>query len=207
MALTIVQSPNASAGDKALAGGYILVEGVAHAALATGTTGLACAAAGPACATAVEGALGIGTGACADGDCTNEIQVSQQLGQNVWQMGLKLRGEAIEDALGQNLPSKFPTIDRFLNGVATSIKSVDLTAKTYQNTAALWSKVGGYVTDLLNFKGATYNGVTITEGMITSRELIIAIPPNASEAQLQTLQQLQAWATQLGIELTINTVR
>jgi hypothetical protein len=207
MALTIVQSPNASGGEKALAGGYVLAEGAAHVALAAGTAGLACVAAGPGCVAAVEGALGIGAAACADGDCGNEIQLSQQLGQNVWQMGLQTRGLAIENALGGNLPAGFKTIDRFTNGIATSIKSIDLTAKTYQNTSQLWSTVSGYVTKLANFQGATLGQYAITAQQITGRELVLATSPGASQAQLQLLQQLQAWAAQYNVILTLVTVQ
>lgn len=41
------------------------------------------------------------------------------------------RGNYIETALGGGLPRTFPVIDRFLNGVATSVKSLDLLSKTY----------------------------------------------------------------------------
>jgi hypothetical protein len=81
LALTVVQSPKASIGEKALAGGYILAETAAHVALAAGTAGLACAAAGPGCVTAVEGALGMGAAACKDGDCTNEVNTAAQVTQ------------------------------------------------------------------------------------------------------------------------------
>jgi hypothetical protein len=56
---------------------------------------------------------------------------------SVWGLGPTARGNAIEVLLGGNLPRTFPVIDRFLNGVATSIKSIDLRAITYQNPANL----------------------------------------------------------------------
>ncbi|MEO6062344.1 MAG: RHS repeat-associated core domain-containing protein, partial [Thermoflexales bacterium] len=53
--------------------------------------------------------------------------------QDVWKMRPFDRGQAIEDLLGRspNLVRNFPGIDRFTNGVATSIKSIDVGAKTY----------------------------------------------------------------------------
>jgi filamentous hemagglutinin len=47
--------------------------------------------------------------------------------------------------LGANLPQNFPVIDRFVSGVATSIKTLDLNAATYQNISALTGKVRGYI--------------------------------------------------------------
>ena|GEM_PF-2603345 len=207
MALTIIQSPNASAEQKLLAGGYIAAEGVAHAGLAAGVAGLACGAVGPACVKPVEAVLGIGAAACADGDCTNEINLSAKLGQDVWQIGLKLRGEAIENAIGRSpqLSRNFPTIDRYENGIATSIKSIDLAAKTYQNIGRLTSTVQDYINQLYNFNGASFAGTDIT--VVTGRQLILAIPPNATAQQLAALQQLQAQAAQQGINLVLQVVK
>jgi RHS repeat-associated protein len=73
---------------------------------------------------------------------------------SVWKLGNFVRGAMIESMLGANLPRAFPVIDKFLNGVATSIKSLDLTAKTYQNAKALASKINGYVDKLADFNGA-----------------------------------------------------
>lgn len=110
MALSIVQNPNASFGEKALAGGYIGSEAIAHAGLVIGTAGLVCAATVPGCAKAVETVLGIGTAACADGNCTNEINpvidfLSNQLNRvshimdtkHSWDRLITLSGNIAED--------------------------------------------------------------------------------------------------------------
>lgn len=54
---------------------------------------------------------------------------------SVWAKDWSTRGMEIDAKLGGNLPPFFPTIDKFENGVVTSIKSVDLTAPTYQNAS------------------------------------------------------------------------
>jgi RHS repeat-associated protein len=77
MALTIVQHPKASALEKAEARAYIVAEAMAHAGFVIGISALACSAI-PACLQAAEAALGIGTSACADGDCTNEASTVVQ---------------------------------------------------------------------------------------------------------------------------------
>ena len=209
MALSIVQHPEASLGDKILAGGYITLEAVAHTGLAIRTAGLACAVAGPGCVNAVETALGIGTAVCADGNCTNEIEVAQRAAQSIWQMDPFARGAAIENLLGRSpqLAHNFPVIDRFQNGIATSIKSIDLMAQSYQSIATLTRTVQGYINILANWQGARWGGVIIEVSQIAGRELILAIPPDASQAQLQALYQLQQSALDQGVTLILNIIK
>ncbi len=190
MALSIVQNPNANFGQKALAGGYIALEATAHAALAIGTTALACSAIAP-CVTTVETALGIGT--------------------SVWSLNPLERGWEIENLIGrgsllQNIPN-FPTIDRFENGIATSIKSIDLAANTYMNIGTLTSTIQGYINELVNFSGAKYGGVNITNAMIEGRDLILAIPGNASAEQMQALNQLVIDALNQGVNLILQVIK
>ena len=73
---------------------------------------------------------------------------NSRLVNSVWRLGWAARGRAIEEAILGRLPSlrsiaNFPVIDDFVKGVATSIKSLDLTAATYQNGAALTRKLTG----------------------------------------------------------------
>jgi RHS repeat-associated protein len=149
MALTIVQHPNASVGQKAGAAAYIATEGTAHLALAVGG-GILAWEGGAAVVSAVggtEAASTAGTVAtaacadgdctnevravsnvlCADGDCTNEVNAAVRTARSVWEMNPLQRGTEIENMLGRSpeLPRNFPVIDRFANGVATSIKSID----------------------------------------------------------------------------------
>jgi hypothetical protein len=77
-----------------------------------------------------------------------------------WSLPPTPRGLAIEEQLGGNLPPSFPTIDSFNDGMATSIKSVDLSASSYQNLNTLTSKLNGYVNQVAGFNGATFDGVS-----------------------------------------------
>jgi RHS repeat-associated protein len=126
---------------------------------------------------------------------------------SVWRLDQFERGRVIEDRLGQNLPESFPVIDRFANGIATSIKSINLADQSYQSVSRLSSVVRGYVNDLARFQGANFAGYVIRPSMIQSRELVLAIPPGASQAQLNALSQLQRWATTIGVALKIVTVK
>jgi RHS repeat-associated protein len=49
-----------------------------------------------------------------------------------WALPALQRGQLIHRMLGANLPQNFPVIDCFVNGVATSIKTLDLNAATYR---------------------------------------------------------------------------
>ena len=105
--------------------------------------------------------------------------------------------------LGRNLPRNFPAIDRFVNGAATSIKSIDLNAATYESIGSLTSKVQSYIDSVARFQG--YGPVT--PQMIVSRELQLAIPAGAgSGAQWAALQGLQQYAGQANVALTITQI-
>jgi len=205
MALAIVQSDQASPGERVGAGAYLAAEGLAHVALVTGATLAACSAVAP-CAEATSSLLGISAGARA---VQNGLQTIQSNVQNLWNMNPSTRGNVIENLLGRspNLAQNFPVIDRFKNGLATSIKSLDLGAKSYQNLTTLTRTVEGYVNKLANWQGANWGGARIDPQIIRGRELQLAIPPNASQAQMAALQQLQTWSQSVGITITITIVK
>ncbi len=73
MARLIVKHDDTTSGQKAGAVAYMFWEGISHAGLVVGLAGLACSTVAG-CAAAAEKALGIGTVACADGDCMNEAR-------------------------------------------------------------------------------------------------------------------------------------
>ncbi|WP_320069111.1 pre-peptidase C-terminal domain-containing protein [Micromonospora sp. RTGN7] len=133
-------------------------------------------------------------------------------GSSVWKLNQFERGLAIEAKLGGNLPRSFPTIDRFANGTATSIKSVDLTAKSYQTAGQLTSRLQGYVDKaagfLKNNTQVTWDGRTITQGQVTARELEIAIQSGkASAAQQSALNQVVQYGAQKGVTVRIVPMR
>jgi hypothetical protein len=98
-------------------------------------------------------------------------------GESVWSLSNARRGELIEDALGFNMRARnFPVIDRWANGVATSIKSINLMAKTYRSGAKLRGRLVGMIDKLADFKGARWGGQRIRGGQIRKRRLLVAIP-------------------------------
>lgn len=131
-----------------------------------------------------------------------------------WLLNPFARGRVIEQQLGANLPSNFPTIDRFANGIATSIKSLDLSAKSYQSASAVTRLVNGYVDKVAMYTGQAtpWAGVAIQSSQITARALNLAVPATAaggiagSAAQVQALQDAVTRAWSLGVQLIITPV-
>ena len=126
---------------------------------------------------------------------------------SVWSLPWLERGLIIEEQLGKNLKGNFPTIDKFLNGVATSIKSIDLKAKSYQNANALYSKLKGYINQVAKFKGQRWNGVAIQEEDITKRALDVAIPRGASESQVEAIQKAIEYGKNNGVQVNIHVIQ
>jgi hypothetical protein len=56
-------------------------------------------------------------------------------------------GRYFEVRLGRTLHENVPGIDKSPDGVATSIKSIDLKAATYQNAAGLTGRLAKYVNE------------------------------------------------------------
>jgi len=128
-------------------------------------------------------------------------------GTGIWQLGPSPRGFAIEALFGANLPKGFPVIDRFENGLATSIKSIDLGAASYQDMGTLASKINGYVDSVANFNGARWAGQVVEGSEITSRQVQLAIPVgSASAAQQTAIDAATTRAQGLGVKLIVTPV-
>ncbi|MFJ6194802.1 pre-peptidase C-terminal domain-containing protein [Micromonospora sp. NPDC092111] len=151
---------------------------------------------------AIGGALGALTGG---------LGAYLKAGSSVWKLNQFERGLAIEAKLGGNLPRSFPTIDRFANGTATSIKSVDLTAKSYQSAGQLTSRLQGYVDKAAGFAKSNpvkWDGVTIRPGQVAARELEIAVQRGAAtSAQQNALNQIVQYGAQKGVTVRIIPMR
>jgi hypothetical protein len=119
------------------------------------------------------------------------VKAAGQFGKGVWKKGPVVRGEIIEKKLGQNLHQNFPTVDKFKDGIVTSIKSVDLKAQTYQNTTKLRHTLTKYVDKVAKFNGGEVNELNkIVYKQIKGRALDIAIPKGASAAQKQIMKEI-----------------
>ena len=94
-----------------------------------------------------------------------------------------MRGEAIHERLGQNLPRSFPVVDIFKDGIVTSIKSIDLLAKSYHDAVKIIQVGRKYVDLVAEFKGGERAGAVIEWAQIKGRAVVLAVPRGATAAQ------------------------
>jgi hypothetical protein len=126
--------------------------------------------------------------------------------QSIWTLQPFARGRAAERILGANIPvPNYPIIDKFLNGVATSIKSIDLSAAAYQNPKTLERVLNGYVDKVAGFQGRPWGGYS-TVGQVTSRELELAIPSVGTTAQQQAIQKVISSAASKGVKVSTHVI-
>jgi RHS repeat-associated protein len=129
--------------------------------------------------------------------------------KSVWGMNALERGLVIEKGLGGNLPRNFPVIDKLENGVATSIKSLDLTAQSYQKGGAVLSRLKGYINTLSNFSRGELSGVVAEQGVnFTSKTLEVAVQPGkATLSQWEQIGRAMEYAKNQGVEFSMKFVK
>ena len=133
----------------------------------------------------------------------------------VWNLDPFSRGRAIEKVEGQNLHEKFPIIDRYdpETRVATSIKSTDLYARTYQSMDFLEAKWKSYIDDLAGMPPPEV-GLRMGDEFVVGYEkqvLKIAVPDPLNVNQQRALASAKAYGKGKGvngsdIEITISVI-
>lgn len=108
--------------------------------------------------------------------------------------------------LGHNLPGNFPTIDRFSNGIATSIKSIDLDAASYLSGNGLRNTLTRYVDKVADFNGANWAKVRIQPNQITGRSLEVVVPHGGNAAQQATLADIIKYGSSQNVTVKVITV-
>ena len=128
--------------------------------------------------------------------------------KSVWAMKAFDRGWEIERRLG-GWCNNFPTIDwadmdeaaGLLKNIK-SIKSIDLNAKTYQDTSKLYNTLKRYVDKLVDFNGAKYKGINWTVQTGTPRTLEIAIPSSSmTKEQAEIFEKIIEYAQENGVKV------
>jgi hypothetical protein len=97
----------------------------------------------------------------------------------IWNLGVTKRGQLIHEIFGDgSLPPLFRTIDKFdfATGAATSIKSIDVRALTYQDASRFGYRVNDYVNRLSEYEGGALQNVKVNLSEITDRILEIIVP-------------------------------
>jgi hypothetical protein len=121
----------------------------------------------------------------AAGEATAAGQASE-----AWTYGWARRGQYFDQLLRDgSLPALFRTIDNFTDGVATSIKSIDLNAATYQDAARLTYRLNDYVDELGEYEGGVLSNTEVSLSAISSRVLNLVVPKGAmTEVQSATIE-------------------
>ena len=124
---------------------------------------------------------------------------------NVWLLNDLLRGRIAEMVHGRNLPFSYPAIDKFVSGIATSIKSINLNAPYYQDAKALYYTLRRQVNEVANFIGAERAGAKIQLHEIAGRALDVLVPHSGSVAQKTAIKRAVDYGAEQGV--TVNIIR
>jgi len=129
-------------------------------------------------------------------------------GEDVWALKNFPRGRKIRSIFGANLPFNFPVIAKFESGKATMIKSMDLTAKSYQESINVIDTLDEYLSTLYGFKGQEEpwgsSKTVIRAQDIKEKELLLVIPKNQLDPKTeQILADFASKASSLRIKLVI----
>jgi hypothetical protein len=113
-----------------------------------------------------------------------------------WKLGWAKRGQTINKQFGDNtFPDNYPIIDKIPDGVATSVKSIDLNAATYQKEANLTYRLNQFVADVREFDGADWGGTDIRGTDIDGRAVHLIVPKRSmTEAQRIIIERVRARA-------------
>jgi hypothetical protein len=127
---------------------------------------------------------------------------------DIWSLNNFQRGMKIRRIFGANLPSSFPVIAKYDNGHAVMIKSMDLTAQSYQQGNNAEKTLLEYIDKLAAYKGQPTpwgsDDIVIREQDIASRELKLVIPKNKlSDANEALLEKMAHTAAAKGVTLVV----
>lgn len=127
---------------------------------------------------------------------------------DIWSLSNFQRGLKIRRLFGANLPSSFPVIAKYDNGHAVMIKSMDLTAESYQHGNNAEKTLLEYIDKLAAYKGQQTpwgsDDIVIREQDIISKELKLVIPKNElSDTNEALLEKMVHTAAAKGITLVV----
>jgi hypothetical protein len=143
-------------------------------------------------------------------DQIEQETVEEKTGKKtIWDQGGVNRGRDYEVIKDANIASNFPTIDDFNSetGTATSLKTIDTNAATYQDASKLRSKVNEYSDKLGKFEGATWGGYVVPGDSVEEKVLEIGIPKNSlSKDQEKVFEDCAANAKENSVRLVVEEV-
>ncbi len=143
------------------------------------------------------------------GDLSFSLEEGNHVEDDIWLKSNFVRGRSINRSFGGNLPYSYPVIAKWSSQTATSIKSIDLTAPTYQTAGVAEETINEYIHSLELFNGTVNpwgkDAIWIKEEDILEKYMIIVIPENTPENIRSEINSCYSYATSCGITLQIET--
>ena len=134
-----------------------------------------------------------------------ETQGNREVEDSLWEKSNFERGLYFRKLYGANLPESFPVLSGWDNGTATSIKSIDLTAPSYQSGDDLDKKIRGHIDELSGYQGTEKpwgkDQIFIEDDSIQNRVLFIIIPENSPDSVRNELDVYRNYAESQGVDL------
>jgi len=143
-----------------------------------------------------------------DSEYDEESSESENMEEDIWSLDNFERGRRLRNIFGANLPNTFPVISAFKDGTATLIKSMDLTASSYQNPKTVKERICGYIDDLAAYQGQEQpwgrDRIVIRRSEIMSKELILVIPENPAASGVNiVLRECAEFASAKDVRLKV----
>ena len=136
----------------------------------------------------------------------SEAAAEVAAGENPWLMGWARRGKYFDELFRDgSLHPLSRTIDNFdTAGIATSIKSIDLRAPTYQDFGRLTSRLNKYLNDLGDYAGTNWGGDNIDGSQISGRALHLIVPKGSmTETQLSAIDAARIRMSNQAIKIIV----
>ena len=141
------------------------------------------------------------------------MNLLRKSGGSIWNLNKYERGFVyekmlnIEGTFSNRGCSNYPVIDAFCDGVATSIKTIDVKAKTYQVNNALFRTLKKYVNDLSAFKPRDWGNINLKGTDIRTKVLEVGIPKGATKTQIEQINKAVEYAHGKGVQLNVRVVK
>jgi hypothetical protein len=142
-----------------------------------------------------------------EGSASPAAQSLAETDAAAWKLGWADRGWYFDVRLGRTLHKNFPVIDKIPNGIATSIKSIDLRAASYQNVTTLTRRLSEYAGEVSEFAGGELGEDVVRPSEIKGRALSLAVPKGSmTETQKAVIEEVRRWARTLKnpVDIIIN---
>lgn len=130
---------------------------------------------------------------------------SIKLPEGIWEKGVVDRGKDIDILLENNVGSNYPVIDRIdEQGIVTSVKSRDLSCKTYQDGKTLEYVIKKDIDKITSFSGRNWNGIKIKPSDISGKQLQLVVPNiDLSASQIEAINNSIKYAATKDIKIIL----